>query len=549
MLRNAVISALVILTVVFAIFVGLGFSPDDIQRLFAHPISGGPEATAPMLAPSQPRPSSPAALKTPDFAVIIVYLALMLGIGAIIGRNVKTTRRFFLADGNANFVFVGLSLLATYLSALTMMALPGMSFSRHDLTYAIQLPCLIITAAVITGWVLPRYRDAGVVSVYQFLEQRIHVSLRLVASVSFLIFAIGRMGLVLYLPALAFNTVSGLPLEPAIIGMGVVITIYTMAGGIEAVIWTDVIQAVIFILGALLSLAYVFADVGVEQFLAIGESAHKFRWFIPGAELGKITSLWLVLETIFQTIRIYGTEQDLAQRYMTTSSTDRANRSVWISILLYIPLGFIFYFLGVALFVYYQANPDAGIPFDKPDRIYPYFIVHRLPAGVAGFVIAAIFAAAMSTISSLMNSASTVCVEDFLKRLGHRLRSDQEHLWWAKGLTLLWGCLHIGMALLFTEIAFAQIVWQKLMGICTNGILGLLVLALLPWRLRPAAVVAGFVLSYEALVFMIYFDDVICFLLWPVIGNLTCVVGALVCHVLFAALAKRPCAGSDGAKP
>ncbi len=537
MLRSAAFSLLAVLAVILAILASLGFGLSDIQRLFAHPISGG-QSAAVGLPPAQPQTAAVAALKTADFAVIIAYLTLMVIIGLIIGKKVKTTRRFFLADGNANFVLVGMSLLATYLSALTMMALPGMSFSRHDLTYVIQLPCLVITAAVITGLVLPRYRAAGVVSVYHFLEQRIHVSLRLVAAVSFLIFAIGRMGLVLYLPALAFNTVSGLPLEPIIVGMGVVITLYTMAGGIEAVIWTDVVQAVIFILGALLSLAYVFADVGVERFLAIGEAAHKFRWFIPGADLAKITSLWLVLETLFQTIRIYGTEQDLAQRYMTTSSTERANRSVWISILLYIPLGFIFYFLGVALFAYYRAYPEVGVPFDKPDRIYPYFIVHRLPAGMAGFVVAAIFAAAMSTISSLMNSASAVCVEDFLKRLGRTRRSDREHLWWAKGLTLLWGALHILIALLFMEIAFAQIVWQKLMGICTNGILGLLVLALLPWRLRPAAVVTGFVLSYEVLAILIYFDDVICFLLWPIIGNTTCVLGALVFHWLFELSAK-----------
>ncbi|MCK4374262.1 MAG: hypothetical protein KAX19_03000, partial [Candidatus Brocadiae bacterium] len=334
-----------------------------------------------------------------NYAVLGVYLGLVLFIGYLASRRITGTRSFFIADGRLNYVLVGISILGTYLSALTMMALPGMSYGEHDWTYMVQLPCLVITAMVITGFVLRRYREAGIISVYEYLERRIHVSARLAASVCFIVFAIGRMGLVLYLPALAFSTVTGAPLWMCIVGMGIIVTVYTVMGGIEAVIWTDAIQVIIFIVGAFLTLGYIFRDLGVGTFVDIGLEHNKFRILIPGFDVTRITTAWLILETIFQTIRIYGTQQDVAQRYMATDSTAKANRSLWIAVLAYIPLGFIFYLIGTAIFAFYKAHPDVNLP-GGADPMYPHFIVSHLPAGVAGLVIAAIFAAAMSSIDS-----------------------------------------------------------------------------------------------------------------------------------------------------
>jgi SSS family transporter len=465
-----------------------------------------------------------------NLAVLGGYLVLMLAIGFVVGRHIKGTRGYFIADGRMNYVVVGLSILGTYLSALTMMGLPGMSYGVHDWTYTVQLPCLVITAMVITALVLPAYRRAGVVSIYQYLEDHIHVSARMVAGVSFIVFAIGRAGLVLYLPALAFATVTGIPLWLCIVVMGAVITAYTVIGGIEAVIWTDALQVVIFIAGAALTLIFIFQKLGVDQFLAIGLEHNKFRTIIPGFDPRKIVTAWLVLETIFQTIRIYGTQQDVAQRYLTTPSVEKANRSVWIAILAYIPLGFIFYFMGTALFAFYKAHPDVNLP-GKADPVYPFFVVNELPVGVAGLVIAAMFAAAMSSIDSVMNSSSTVCVEDFYKRWSRRVRTDRQYLRIARWLTVLWGGLATVMALLFMKTQYAQIVWGKLMGIATNGILGLMALAFIPVRIDKWAALAGFTASYAALFLMM--GTGVNFLLWPVVGNLTCFFVALFLNPLF----------------
>ncbi|MHC4199599.1 MAG: sodium:solute symporter family transporter, partial [Planctomycetota bacterium] len=486
MLRRAILGLLISCAVILVLLLMLGFRPRHIADMLSHPVTGGTaaEGVTSDVAPEGPKHVPPRrSFGTANYAVLVIYLAAMLGIGVYTSRRIKGTRGFFIADGRMNHVVVGLSLLGTYLSALTMMGLPGAAYGKHDWTWTVQLPFLVVTAMVITGFVLPRYRKAGFISVYEYLEHRIDVSARVLASISFLVFSIARMGLVLYLPALAFHTVTGASLPVCVIGMGIVITAYTVLGGMEAVVWTDAIQVVIFIVGAVLTLAYIFADLGADEFVRTASAHNKFRLIIPSLDVTRITTVWLVVETLFQTIRIFGTQQDMVQRYMTTEDAEKANRSVWIAIIGYIPVGFIFYFIGTALFAFYKAHPAADLP-GKADPMYPHFIVSHLPAGIAGLVIAAIFAAAMSSIDSLMNSSSTVFIEDLWKRFTKTARSDKAFLVRARMLTVLWGALAVVMGLLFRKIEYAVEVWLKVMGISTNGILALMALAFLPFRVN-----------------------------------------------------------------
>ena len=481
-----------------------------------------------------------------NYAVLVLYMVAMLAIGWWTSRRIKDTRGFFIAEGKLNHIVVGISILTAYLSALTMMAIPGLAFRKFDWLWAAQLPFLVITAFVITRFVLKRYREAGVISVYEYLEHRVHVSARLLASLSFIVFSIARMGLVLFLPALALHIVTGAPLLPTIVVMGAVVTVYTVMGGMEAVIWTDFAQAFVMVAGALVSVVYIVGGTGWADFARIGAEHHKFRMVATRGDLTSILTVFLVLETIFQTIRIYGTQQDIAQRYMTTGSTRKANASVWIAILGFIPFGFLFFFIGSALFIYYQANPDpsvaALIANGRADSIYPYFVASQLPPVLAGLVIAAIFAAAMSSIDACMNASSTVCVEDFYRRFASRDLPDRHYLNVARGLTVVWGALATVMAILMMRIEYAQIVWNKILAISTNGVLGLMALAFLKKPVRGWTAVTGFVTSYLCLFTMMWFLQVkpvviftypvpggstICFLLWSVIGNIVCFVVAV----------------------
>jgi SSS family transporter len=444
-------------------------------------------------------------------------------------------------------VLVGMSLLGTYLSALTVMALPGKAFSPEDWLWAIQLPFLIVTAIVITRFVLPFYRTAGVVSVYQFLELRIHVVARVLASLCFLALSVGRSALTLYLPALAFAEITKADISAVIIVMGVVTTIYTFWGGIEAVIWTDAIQVVIFALGAILSVIFILWDIHVvnADFWDLATQFHKFRMWTPSLKFTELTSVWLILQTLFETIRIYGTQQDMTQRYVAAKSTRAANKSVWISILGYIPLGFAFYFIGSALFVYYQAHPDGYVlgelAKEKPkfDAIYPHFIATRLPFGVKGTVLAAIFAAAMSTVSSCMNSGATVCIEDFYKRFWPKERSDLHYLWLARGLTLVLGAASIGMAFYFAYAGqSAQDMWSKVMSYTTTGVLALMAFAFLPIRFRPTAAIVGWTVAFGSVWYMTA-HKLVHFLLYPVIGNLLGFCVGLIVQVLIVLASGR----------
>ncbi len=470
-----------------------------------------------------------------NYCVVGAYFLAMVLVGLWAGRRANTTASYFTGGGQMHPVVVGLSLLATYLSAITMMALPAAAFGAANLQFTIQLPFLLVTAVIITRFVLPKYRAAGVVSVYQYLEQQIDVSARLLCSLSFVLFSIARMGLVLYLPALAIATVTDLSLNTSILLMGAVVVFYTATGGFEAVIWTDAVMVLVFVAAALGSIGVILAREG-QAFFEVAQAHQKFEVLVPGANIHEVTSLWLVLETIFSTIRIYGTQQDMTQRYVATGSTAKANRSVWISILGYIPLGYLFYFMGTALFVWYNLHPDAGAQWlvdnKKTDALYPYFVVTQLPPGLSGLVVAGIFAAAMSSISSLMNSSSTVCVEDFMKRLGKHERSDAQYLRAARGLTWFWGLATIATAFYLQRIESALVVWQTIMGVATNGVLGMMLLAFLPWRINKWPAIIGFVLSYLVLYWMKYrAAEPLVWLLFTVIGNLSCFVIALVAQL------------------
>jgi SSS family transporter len=476
-----------------------------------------------------------------DWVVIFAYLIGMLAIGWWSGKRVKDTVGYQTAAGRMGSLLVGLSLLGAYLSALTMMALPGKAFGGDDWLWAVQLPFLIVTAVVITRFVLPWYRAAGVVSVYHFLEQRIHVVARVLASLCFLALSTGRAGLTLYLPALAFSEITKTDITYSIAVMGLVTIAYCVYGGIEAVIWTDAIQVVIFTLGAVLSVVYILWGTSLAggDFLGLAALHHKFRMWEPSTDLTKLTTWWLILQTLFETIRIYGTQQDMTQRYVATASTREANKSVWISILGYIPLGFIFYFIGAALFVYYQASGPEAVEGLKPDAVYPHFIATTLPAGARGLVLAAIFAAAMSTISAIMNSGATVCVEDFYRRFWVKDRPDAHYLWVIRGLTVVSGLAAMGMAVVFWRLGKdAQDMWSMVMSFTTTGVLALMALAFLPIRIRPAAAVIGWLSSAIAIWFLTKRTDVH-FLLYPVIGNVVGFVVALLAQMVLAGVQGR----------
>ena len=260
---------------------------------------------------------------------------------------------------------------------------------------------------------IPFYRKLNVTTAYEYLEQRFNSLIRILCSLAFILFQVGRMGIVLFLPAIALNVVTGFDIFLCIGLMGILSLIYTMMGGIEAVVWTDALQVVILLGGAILVviMAACYIPDGFSGIIREATVDNKFDLGSLNFDMRQST-LWTVLiATFFTNLTTYGTDQTMVQRYMTTETEKQAQKSVLTNALLTIPATLLFFFVGTVLYVYYKHNPaDLSLTITDGDAILPWYIYSQLPQGVTGLLISGIFAAAMSTLSSSMNSAACHCL-------------------------------------------------------------------------------------------------------------------------------------------
>ena len=269
---------------------------------------------------------------------------------------------------------------------------------------------------------IPLYRGIDSVSAYHYLEMRFGYWARCYVAVCYLLTQLARVGSILLLLALPLNTMFGWDIQTIIVCTGIATLIYTLLGGIAAVVWTDAIQGIILIVGAIACAAILTFTMpeGPGQLFEIASAHGKFSLGSFGASLTEPTFWVVLIYGLFVNMQNYGIDQNYVQRYMTTRSTAEAVKSTLFGGLLYIPVSLVFVYIGTALFSYYTARPEllpAGTP---SDQVFPWFIVHGLPTGLTGLVIASLFSAGMSTIATSINSSATIVLTDFAKRLSKR---------------------------------------------------------------------------------------------------------------------------------
>ena len=332
------------------------------------------------------------------------------------------------------------------------------------------------------------------------------------------------MGIVIFLPALALSAVTGLNIMVAILLMGLLSTFYTALGGIEAVIWSDVLQVVVLLGGALISLVVMASSVdgGVTGLVATAASLGKFHTFTWTWD-HTTTSVWVVLVGyLLSNLIPYTADQTVVQRYMTTKDQKQAARSIWTNALLTIPAGLIFFSLGTALFVFYRENPASLEPAIHTDAIFPLFIVQHLPAGLAGLLIAGIFAAAMSSLDSSINSVAAAVVHDFYRRLIPQ-STGQQRLRLAQRLTLGLGLLAtvIGLLMASVEIKSLFDLFLELLGLFGGSLAGLFALGIFTRRANGPGALVGAGASVVVLFLVSNFTQAH-FFLYAGIGILTC---------------------------
>ncbi|KPL09407.1 hypothetical protein AMJ85_06665 [candidate division BRC1 bacterium SM23_51] len=459
-----------------------------------------------------------------NYAVIVFYVATLVAMGVYFSRREKSTDDYFRGGRRVPWWAAGLSIFGTQLSAITFMAIPAMAY-RTDWVYFLGNMMIVAAAPVVVWLYLPFYRRLDVTSAYEYLEKRFNLATRLLGSAAFILFQLGRMGVILYLPALALTAVTGINIYYAIIAMGLLATLYTVLGGIEAVIWTDVLQVVVLLGGALLSLFMIVGGVegGLGAVISMGAAEGKFHaanldWNIA------TTALWVVIVGRFlEQFVSYTSDQTVVQRYLTTADEKQAARSIWTNAVLAIPAAIIFFGLGTALWAFYRTHPHLLNPAGRTDDIFPWFIIQQLPAGVAGLVIAGLFAAAMSSLDSSMNSMATAITTDFYRRL-KRTVSDRECLNFARVLTVLLGAAGTGFAL-YMAVLQSTSMWDqytKIIGLFGGGLAGLFAAGVLTRRANGAGIIVGFAASAVVL-YVVKASGAVHFFLYAGIGIATCV--------------------------
>ena len=461
------------------------------------------------------------AFGTTNFIVLGVYLALLVAMGAYFARRSNTLDDYFLGGGHIPWWAAGVSIFATMLSAITYLSIPATTYETDWTRFLLNMGIPLIAPVVILFY-LPFFRRLRVTSAYEYLEQRFHVSIRLLGSLSFVLFQLGRMGIVLLLPALALSAVTNLDLYLCIALMGLLSTVYTVLGGMEAVIWTDAIQVVVLIGGALAALVIIASDLpgGFAQIVQDGVSHQKFNMVNPGVSLQTDSILVILIGMVFVNLLPYTSDQAVVQRYMTTSTESQARRAIWTGALLAVPASILFFFLGTALFVFYLNMPERLVALEKADQLFPWFIANEMPAGLAGLVIAGVFAAAMSSLDSSMHAISTAITTDFFQRF----RSDRDWLPFARKLTVFLGLLGTSSALVMASWDLGALwgAFLTLIGLFLGTLGGLFALGIFTGRATAAHAWIGAIASVLAVAYCTYATS-LNGLLFGAIGAMVCV--------------------------
>ncbi len=463
-----------------------------------------------------------------NYATLCGYLLVIVAIGLFFSKKNNSTNDFFLGGNRIPWWAAGISIYATMLSAITYLSQPALAFAFDWQVYLGYFTILLI-APLVTRYYIPYFRRLNITTAYEYLENRFDIRLRLFGSISFVLFQLARMGVVVYLPALALSTVMGMDIFLAIIIMGILSILYTVMGGIEAVIWTDVLQVGVLIFGLVIGVVYIsnHVDGGVSEVSRIAMADQKMRMVDWRFSWTEVVTWSLFLGAFALNIAPYTADQTVVQRYMSTRDEQASVKSMWISAWMVIPAGVLTFSMGTFLYAYYKLNPELLVIGMETDRVFPLFIANQLPAGFAGLVIAGIFSASMSSLDSSMHSVSTVVTIDFYKRFS--LNTTEEGSFSvARRTTVLVGvigtCVACVMALYPVQSLF--FLFQEIIGLAGSALAGIFILGIFFPRTNGHGALVGAVVSIVLLAYLKYFTP-INFYIYPLIGIPACVAVAV----------------------
>lgn len=469
-----------------------------------------------------------------DLAIIALYLLATVGFGCAFffrGRGAGA-KHFMTGGGRLPTWAIALSVFATHVSSISFLALPEGAFDRNwwGWVNSITVPIATFVAAI---WFVPFYRKATSVSAYSFLERRFGTWARIYASACFLVMQSARSGIILLLLAILVNQLLGYSYESIILVTGVATMLYSMMGGFAAVVWADAVQSLILIGGTLVCvvcLVLFTPDLAANAKLAF-DAGKTSLGSLSLSDWGTNTFWVLFLYGICINLQNFGVDQCYTQRYVAAKSAKAAAASIWGSACIYVPVTLLFTVIGTLLWMYNQATGalPAGI---KAAEVFPWFILHKLPTGVSGLLVAAIIAAAMSTVAATLNSGSTVLLEDYWKRFFPVRATERANVVFLRTMTVCLAAVSVGIALAVVWIwgqdnKTVLGMWYVIQGVFSGGMLGLFLLSLVSKRARGTAAAVATALAILTVLYIVLGQKV---LPLPIVlhTNLSIVLGTLV---------------------
>jgi SSS family solute:Na+ symporter len=430
-----------------------------------------------------------------DYIIIIASLVVPFIVSLKFAKKQNNTSNYFIARGSIPAWAIGMSILATLISSITFLAYPGEGF-KSNWILLVQGLMVPITLVFFIGFVVPLYRNVIKLSAYEYFEQRFGFFARIYSSIGFFLAHFSKMGTVFFLLSLAFSEMTGFNTIQMIWITGIVVIFITLIGGIESIIWLDVFQGFLLILGGIIAIVIIIFTTpgGLPAIWEVAEANGRTGLGPFDFSFAKLTFWVMVLNGIFYAIQKYGTDQTVVQRYLTAKTNKDAIKASLIGVGLTVPVWAMFMFIGTALFSYYHINSGTLPEGTTAEGVFPYFIMTKLPVGVIGLILSALLAAAISTLDADLNCLSAVCVEDYYKRLRPN-STEKQKMFVGRLIIILAGFASILIALYYTKIGGEGIlgIVFTLYSIFSGGIAGMFLLGIFSNRANKQGLAIGIV--------------------------------------------------------
>ena len=472
-----------------------------------------------------------------DTTVLVVYLLLVLLAGLWFSNKEHEGKEFFKGDGTIPWYVTCVSIFATLLSPISFLSLPGNSFGGSWILWWAQIG-MIIAIPLTIKYFLPIYSTLQIDIAYHYLEKRFNSKgLRILGALMFIIFQTGRMSIIMYLPCIALAELTGISVNLLIIAMGVIAIVYSYSGGLKAVLYTDFIQGVVLIVGIALTLVVMIASIngGFGTVLDTLTTGHKFLlqnevWMNP--DILSTSVLVILIGGGFTTFASYVSSQDIVQRFTTTTDMKQLNKMTLGNGALSIFAATVFYLVGTSLYVFYQQNPELMMT-TRQDLIFATYITYELPAGVTGILLAAIFAAAQSTLSTGINSVATSWVLDIQSIINPEMSSERQTKI-AQYISLGIGVLAIVVAIFLAsgDIKSAYEWFNSFIGLALGALVGMFVLGAFSKKANTKGAIVAFIVSALVVIYLKYFVPSVSYWTYTMITIvISLVVGNIVSYL------------------